>query len=44
MAVISAAILELQRIRLSNKICFGQSGFFDPQNMGVVDTKNTTLR
>ena len=40
---ITAVILEFQLIRLSNKICFGQIGFLDPQNMGV-DTKITILR
>ena len=40
---ISTALLELQLIRLSNKTCFGQIGFLDPQNMDV-DTKITTLR
>ena len=43
LAAILTAILELKRIRLSTKICFGQIGFFDPQNIGV-DTKITTLR
>ena len=44
MAAILTAILELKRIGLSAKICFGQIGFLDPhQNMGV-DTKITTLR
>ena len=37
------AILELKRIKLSAKICFGQIGFLDPKNIGV-DTKITTLR
>ena len=42
MAAILTAILELKRIGLSTKICFGQIGFLYPQNMGVY-TKITTL-
>ena len=42
LAAILTAILELKRIGLSAKLCFGQIGFLDPQNM-CVDTKITTL-
>ena len=41
--VILAAILDLKLIWSLSKICFGQSGFIDPQNIGV-DTKIITLR
>ena len=43
MAAILTAILELKRIGLSAKICFGQIGSLTPPNKGV-DTKITTLR